>query len=185
MTWNYTEAGHGKGPMDGVGGTLKREADRKVHYGADITSAKEFIEAVKDINVLLVEIPEKDIETMKKNIVSQKVPAIGGIMKVHQITYSQGVTFSRYLSCFECSPSQHCDHFTFSEVFPDDDTDIHEPNECEEQDPMTLPIMRKAKLSVDDIYTSSDDEHSRIQNARFIPNPTLPSTRRLKLKPKP
>lgn len=118
---------------------------------------------------------------MKKNIVSQKVPAIDGVMKVHQITYSQGVMFSLYLSCFECSPSQHRDHFTLSEVFPDDDTDIHEPNECEEQDPMTLPNMRKAKLSVDDIYTSSDDEQQSTSKWQIRPNSNTSKYKKMKI----
>ena len=31
--WNYFEAGHGKGPCDGVGGTEKRMADEAVKTG--------------------------------------------------------------------------------------------------------------------------------------------------------
>ncbi|OWR42782.1 hypothetical protein KGM_211517 [Danaus plexippus plexippus] len=36
ITWNYTEAGHGKGAPDGVGAVLKRTADKMVSYGRDI-----------------------------------------------------------------------------------------------------------------------------------------------------
>jgi hypothetical protein len=32
-TWLYTEAGHGKGPCDGIGGTVKRMADEAVRMG--------------------------------------------------------------------------------------------------------------------------------------------------------
>lgn len=39
-------------------------------------------------------------------------------MKAHQITYSQGVMTARRLSCFECAPSQQCDHFYLFEAFP-------------------------------------------------------------------
>lgn len=45
ISWNYTEAGHDKGPMDGVGGALKREADKMVAHGADIQNASDFAEA--------------------------------------------------------------------------------------------------------------------------------------------
>ena len=30
LTWNYAEAGYGKGPMDAVGGVLKHSADNLV-----------------------------------------------------------------------------------------------------------------------------------------------------------
>lgn len=35
-TWNYYEAGHGKGAPDGIGGTVKRTADRLVLQGNDV-----------------------------------------------------------------------------------------------------------------------------------------------------
>lgn len=60
------EAGHGKGPMDRVDGILKQETDRKVLYGNDITCAKDFINTMTGINVLMIKIPGKDIEMMKR-----------------------------------------------------------------------------------------------------------------------
>ncbi|KAI4811884.1 hypothetical protein KUCAC02_014755 [Chaenocephalus aceratus] len=39
-TWNFFEASHGKGAPDGVGGLLKRTADRLVSQGHDIPSAE-------------------------------------------------------------------------------------------------------------------------------------------------
>ncbi|KAJ8048235.1 hypothetical protein HOLleu_00469 [Holothuria leucospilota] len=41
-TWNYFESGHGKGPCDGVGGTVKRLADDAVKRGAVIQNANDF-----------------------------------------------------------------------------------------------------------------------------------------------
>ena len=41
--WNYFESGHGKGPCDGLGGTVKRLADDAVRQGkAVIQDAKDF-----------------------------------------------------------------------------------------------------------------------------------------------
>lgn len=34
--WNYFEAGHGKGPCDGLGGTTKRMADEAVRSGRTV-----------------------------------------------------------------------------------------------------------------------------------------------------
>ena len=36
ITWHYTETGHGKGAPDGIGGAIKRCADRLVATGTDI-----------------------------------------------------------------------------------------------------------------------------------------------------
>ena len=33
VTWNFFKSGHGKGAADGIGGTVKREADRLVTHG--------------------------------------------------------------------------------------------------------------------------------------------------------
>ena len=41
-TWNYFEAGHGKGPCDGVGGTSKRMADQATKHNIRIQSTGDF-----------------------------------------------------------------------------------------------------------------------------------------------
>lgn len=52
--------------MDGVGGVLKRSADRCVLHGEDITSASSFVEKVKEVSVELWEVPQHEIHEMKK-----------------------------------------------------------------------------------------------------------------------
>ena len=42
-TWSFFESGHGKGAADGIGGTLKRIADRIVSHSTDISNVHEFI----------------------------------------------------------------------------------------------------------------------------------------------
>ncbi|KAL4705708.1 hypothetical protein ACJJTC_019771 [Scirpophaga incertulas] len=49
MTWYFFEAGHGKGPADGIGGYLKRSADDMVARGPDISNADNFYECLKDV----------------------------------------------------------------------------------------------------------------------------------------
>nr|CAD7265494.1 unnamed protein product [Timema shepardi] len=53
MSCNFMKAGHGKGPMNGVEGALKRGADKKVAHGADITKVSEFIAAMTDSGITL------------------------------------------------------------------------------------------------------------------------------------
>jgi hypothetical protein len=44
VTWNFSEAGHGKGAPDGIGGTIKRTADRLVAMGQSIPNFEKFVE---------------------------------------------------------------------------------------------------------------------------------------------
>ncbi|CAG4961599.1 unnamed protein product [Colias eurytheme] len=46
VTWNYTEAGHGKGAADGIGGTVKRLDDAAVAHGNNIVSIDDFVSVV-------------------------------------------------------------------------------------------------------------------------------------------
>jgi hypothetical protein len=41
--WIYSEAGHGKGPADGVGAALKRQADAFVAHGGNVETAADII----------------------------------------------------------------------------------------------------------------------------------------------
>lgn len=60
INWHYSEAGHGKGAPDGIGGCLKRTADRLVAEGKDITSSQAMLEILtREIrNVKLLQIDE-------------------------------------------------------------------------------------------------------------------------------
>ena len=44
MTWNYSEKSHGKGPPDGIGGAIKREADLYVNRGGALQTPKALYE---------------------------------------------------------------------------------------------------------------------------------------------
>lgn len=50
VNWNFFEAGHGKGAPDGVGGALKRSADRAIKNGHDIPNALALYNKLKSIN---------------------------------------------------------------------------------------------------------------------------------------
>lgn len=48
-SWNFSIAGHGKNPMDGIGGSIKRTADSIVLHGQDVTTAHDLIEKVQPL----------------------------------------------------------------------------------------------------------------------------------------
>ncbi|CAH1118147.1 unnamed protein product [Phaedon cochleariae] len=68
--WHFSEAGHGKGAPDGIGGCLKRSADGLVARGKDLPCleilVQELKEACKGINVLVV--TEQSISEMDKEV---------------------------------------------------------------------------------------------------------------------
>lgn len=89
LTWNYYESGHGKGAPDGIGGTLKRTANRLVGEGKDIPDLKTFTNYLsKEVtNILLFVVTKSEIEEMDKLIATKNIPRFPGTMKVHQVIW--------------------------------------------------------------------------------------------------
>jgi len=103
-TWNFTESGHGKSSADGVGGTVKRTADRLVAGGKDINDADAFYNNVsKELkNVQLFQVSGTDIERYSGCIPSS-IQTVRGTMKLHQIMINsehRGILKTKLLSCF-------------------------------------------------------------------------------------
>ena len=85
MTWNFTEASHGKGAPDGVGGALKNLADRLVAYGTDIPDAEALLHNLSEqSSVKLFKVTEEDIETCGE-LVPPSLKTVQGTLKVHQV----------------------------------------------------------------------------------------------------
>ena len=116
LTWNFTEAGHGKGDPDGVGGLIKRTADKLVSHGNDISDANEFYHAMKNAGLALGlhMIADDSIFAMDKTS-SVSLKPLPGTMTIHQVVShrsmsSSNVLRTRQLSCF-CSKSLDCPCF--------------------------------------------------------------------------
>ncbi|XP_034084202.1 uncharacterized protein LOC117554075 isoform X2 [Gymnodraco acuticeps] len=118
ITWNFFEASHGKGAPDGVGGALKRSADRIMAHGGDIPDAQSLYDKLKslDTSVELFFVPERDIES------KAQVPAIAavkGTLRIHQaISLTPGQMKYRDISCL-CKREEgvlDCPCFNLQEV---------------------------------------------------------------------
>lgn len=48
LTWNYSEAGHGKGAPDGIGAVVKRTCDSILKYNYDVGSFTQFLQVLKE-----------------------------------------------------------------------------------------------------------------------------------------
>ncbi|CAH2095385.1 unnamed protein product [Euphydryas editha] len=101
VTWNFFEAGHGKGTADGVGGYLKRTADEKVATGLDISDAETFFHILKQLSkVRLYLVTDSEIHNVEKTVPKNLVP-LQGTMQVHQVfTDIPDELQYRDLSCF-------------------------------------------------------------------------------------
>jgi hypothetical protein len=106
-TWNFSVSGHGKGAMDGIGGTLKRTADGVVLRGNDIIATSDFIQMAKDNckSIEVFEVQSDKVIEWQGLLAGVKPQVIPGIKKVHQITWSctkPDIIQLRELPCTSC-----------------------------------------------------------------------------------
>ena len=109
-TWNFFEASHGKGAPDGVGGLLKRTADRLVSHGKDIPNAELFFNALVDakLAIKLFYISEDNVAEAVKNM-PEGLPVVPSTMQIHQVvTVGERKITYRDVSCI-CSARQTLD----------------------------------------------------------------------------
>lgn len=123
-TWNYYEAGHGKGAPDGIGATVKRMADNLVAPGKDIHSLQTLVIALKDRlrSISIHVIDQKAINSIDQKIVPSSLCTFNGTIKVHQIWHlnkeNKNQLYMKSMSCF-CPHSQNnevCEHFLLGHV---------------------------------------------------------------------
>lgn len=116
ISWNYNEAGHGKGAPDGVGAVIKQTADRLIAVNKDVADFKSFVDistAIKGVTVKTVT-PE-DIKRVENNIPAD-IPPIKGTFRVHQVTWNKlnRTLHFNSLSCFDCELGTTCEHYSIA-----------------------------------------------------------------------
>ena len=87
LTWNYNEKSHGKGPMDGVEGTVKNIIFCKVKSGfVTIDSPFEFHQAILKFvpSIKSVYLPDTDVLNEPENI-EQESKKIPETLQVHHV----------------------------------------------------------------------------------------------------
>lgn len=113
ITWNYSEAGHGKGAPDGVGGTIKRVADQMVHFGSDVGNFDEFYKIMESRleNIIIQRVSEQDI-IQRERLIPEQLKPFRGTLSVHQVlwdAFRPKITM-RNMSCFLCDAGEICSH---------------------------------------------------------------------------
>ena len=84
IEWHYNEAHHGKGPMDGIGGTVKNLVYRRVLSGdVVINTPKEFAnfaDQITSVDCIFLE----NTELLKEPEEVTKAPPIPSTLKIHK-----------------------------------------------------------------------------------------------------
>ncbi|VDH94171.1 Hypothetical predicted protein [Mytilus galloprovincialis] len=148
--WNYLESGHGKGPCDGLGASVKRAADNAVKQGkTSIQSADDFMEWARRAResgskVKYIFYNQEDYDISEKFLSERITPiAVKGTFKIHYVI-GNGINevYSRVTSCY-CNKcivdisTSACEGYTLNRLVKDTATsgvvEVIEPLESSEE----------------------------------------------------
>ena len=110
--WDYLEAGHGKGPCDGLGAAVKRAADDSVKQGKCVIQSPEDFFAwtqgdPKSSTISYFYVNKVDVQECQKHIDNKKdgLQPVTGTLQVHAVvTECENEVWTRNISCYcdEC-----------------------------------------------------------------------------------
>ncbi len=113
-TWNYFESGHGKGPCDGIGGTVKRLADDAVKRGvASIQDAHDFYawacQEREESSIEYLFVSREDCARSAEFIQQWSTSKpVSGTMKIHSVIgVDKNQILIRDISCY-CDNCRSC-----------------------------------------------------------------------------
>ncbi|CAF0766506.1 unnamed protein product [Rotaria sordida] len=96
LTWNYFATSHGKGVVDGVGGTIKRLVYRAILSGQQCSSAAQFVKIAqsKTDSINVIELEDIHIENSKVKMekIFQSIKTIPETKKIHSVKVLQNNT---------------------------------------------------------------------------------------------
>ena len=97
ITWNVFATSQGKGPVDGIGGAVKRVVWNSVRSRMNIVNnASSFTKAAGTSHVKVVEVKPYEIDEINKALgieeVFKEAGQIQGIARVHHVAYINGKT---------------------------------------------------------------------------------------------
>ena len=88
ISWNFSATSHGKGPVDGIGGCLKRSATEKVKTRQCVINyAKDFVHAVEGSKVAVTFISAQNVTERSLNLteIFENAEPIRGIAEYHWV----------------------------------------------------------------------------------------------------
>lgn len=112
LRWHYSESGHGKGAPDGVGGTLKRTADKLVGQGKDMSTFKVLVEELTN-NCKGIKCIPVTVSQFFDTIIPENIRPFKGTMAIRELVWQRNRRHglqARKLSCTDCIV-EDCSHF--------------------------------------------------------------------------
>ncbi|KAH0551126.1 hypothetical protein KQX54_000175 [Cotesia glomerata] len=120
ITYNFSEAGHGKSSADGIGGYIKKLADDQVKYGTDVSNFDSLLAILRDrVKSVYIDCVSEDEISAIDLILPNNFKPFVGTMKVHQYTWNKlqhNFILFNSLSCFDCSNKNPCIHFAMGKI---------------------------------------------------------------------
>ena len=107
ITWKFFAASHGKGPVDGIGGAVKRYAAAKIirRKHVRINNVETFMKAISGCKVSVHPFTKEDLtcfaERNDLDKLFQESKPISGIFKVHEMQVTNGKVTIEMFSRFE------------------------------------------------------------------------------------
>ena len=115
-TWNFLESGHGKGPADGIGAAIKRNADAYIASSNNVAGEnRAIVDAATMYRALIRQgttldlflIDEEEFQASSAQLRSMNPNRVPGTMKLHQVIFDKPGTIKyRDVSCF-CDNCEH------------------------------------------------------------------------------
>ncbi|KAF9409260.1 hypothetical protein HW555_011295 [Spodoptera exigua] len=184
IIWNYSECGHGKGAPDGVGGLLKRTADRFVAHDGDMNNIDSFVNylksAVQGVKISTVE----EYEVKEKDwLLPTNLNTFRGTLQVKQVIWTKEAKnriVLRRLSCIEdkcmkyvvkCPHGKHLDFHNLStehEIKSKPQLSTSSNKKSKTKSKIDITKMRPVKLT-DKLILFPQPSHSKY----FTPSNTL------------
>ena len=105
-SWQYFEAGHGKGPCDGVGGSVKRSASTAIKSGRVIQGAVDFFEWAQThhTKVKYIYLAADDMKEAQQEMEALQPLGVPGTIALHSVVpIRKGAVYAIKTSCMrEC-----------------------------------------------------------------------------------
>ena len=140
-TWDYLESGHGKGPCDGVGGSLKRFADNAVKKGVIINNAVDFFEWASENNdkMTCLYVTPGDVSNTERML--RNAQFVKGLSKCHTIRPFNGFVYIRTVSCYKmcCDQEPTCEGWEKTNLRVTE-TEVEEESETDETEHVVYQV---------------------------------------------
>jgi hypothetical protein len=162
-SWDYLESGHGKGPCDGIGGSLKKSADIAVKKGKIISGAKDMFNwaAETESAIKCIYIESNDIKDAERRL--RNPTQVKGLSLIHSLRPFQGSIWMRETSCYGpcCSSEPKCAGWIDTGIPVTTDLTTENESLNEEEPPVTRSF---GKQTVTEVTSHASDKDNNPPN---------------------